>query len=265
MAWARIDDGALTHPKVVGMVDYRDPFHLWIWGFCYTQLHLTDGRIPSEALPLGCHKARRTLEQRQLWDVDSDGGVRIHDYLSWNDSRETISAKRASSRERMAKYRKRTNEDVARNVTSVTSNERALSHVPRGVVQSSNSSKDSSETNARSARPIFVGQRFTVFEWMFDDIRQILGPYLDEFNLDEWFYALDEKAARMNLVIPKRDKGVWLQAQVVDEAKRRGLRIAGTNGDDPFQNLPTAWQCACGDIHEGTQEQRNRGVCLKER
>jgi hypothetical protein len=278
MAWARIDDGALTHPKIVGMMDYRDPFHLWIWGIVYTQLHLTDGCIPLEALPPGCQKARRVLEQRKLWDANEDGSVRIHDYLSWNDSRETVAANRSLSRERMRKYRQRTNvvvtPDVTRNVTHVTNavvtegtiQERSSANVPRGVVQRSISSSEDSgcQTNTRSGRPIFVGQRLTVFEWMFDDIRQILGSYLDDFNLDAWFYELDAKAMRLNLVIPKRDKGVWIQGQLIEEAKRRGLRIAGADDDNQFSQLPTAWHCGtCGELHEGTQEQRNKRLCLK--
>jgi hypothetical protein len=62
---------------------------------------------------------------------------------------------------------------------------------------------------------------------MWDDIRKTLGNYTNDFNLDEWFYDLDAKAARLNLVIPKRDQGAWLQAQLVEEAARRGLNIAG--------------------------------------
>jgi hypothetical protein len=114
---------------------------------------------------------------------------------------------------------------------------------------------------ARSKRPIFVGQRLVVFEWMWDDIRKTLGNYTDDFNLDQWFYDLDAKAMRLNLVIPKRDQGAWLQAQLVEEAARRGLNMAGAV-EDPHANLPTAWHCpTCGELHEGTQEQGRKRVC----
>lgn len=81
-------------------------------------------------------------------------------------------------------------------------------------------------TNARSKRPIFVGQRLTVFEWMLDDLRRMLGAHFNEFNMDEWFYDLDAKSARAGIVIPQRDGGKWLQEQTLAEASRRGLPIA---------------------------------------
>lgn len=79
---------------------------------------------------------------------------------------------------------------------------------------------------ARSKRPIFSGRRLTVFEWMLDDCMKTLGSLTDEFGLDEWFWKLDEQAMAAGLVIPQRDNGAWLQAQLVAEAQRRGLPIA---------------------------------------
>ncbi len=81
-------------------------------------------------------------------------------------------------------------------------------------------------TTARSKRPIFSGQRLTVFEWMLDDCAKTLGPLTDAFHLDEWFFALDAELVKTAIVIQKRDGGVWLQAQLVAEAQRRGLPIA---------------------------------------
>lgn len=81
------------------------------------------------------------------------------------------------------------------------------------------------EPTARSKRPIFTGQRLTVHEWMLDDCTKTLGPYGPDFDLHEWFYQLDEQAVRTNLVIPKRDGGSWLQAQLVSEAQRRGFPL----------------------------------------
>lgn len=81
------------------------------------------------------------------------------------------------------------------------------------------------EPTARSKRPIFTGQKLTVFEWMLDDCRQTLGNYLEQFDLHEWFFHLDAAAMHQNLVIPKRDGGEWLQAQLVVEARRRGIPL----------------------------------------
>lgn len=78
---------------------------------------------------------------------------------------------------------------------------------------------------ARSKKPVFVGQKLTIFEWMLDDCLKTLGTLGSEFDLHEWFFALDAKAVNANLVIPKRDGGAWLQSQLVAEAQRRGLPL----------------------------------------
>lgn len=80
--------------------------------------------------------------------------------------------------------------------------------------------------DARSKRPIFTGQRLTVFEWMFDDCTKVLGPLTEAFDLHAWFYELDALAATASMVIPKRDGGAWLHSQLLSEATRRGLPIA---------------------------------------
>lgn len=82
------------------------------------------------------------------------------------------------------------------------------------------------QTTARSKRPIFTGQRLTVFEWMLDDCAQTLGPLTDAFDLHAWFFVLDAELVKAAVVLQKRDGGAWLQSQLVAEAHRRGLPIA---------------------------------------
>lgn len=88
------------------------------------------------------------------------------------------------------------------------------------------SGNDPPSTTARSKRPIFTGQRLTVFEWMLDDCTKTLGPLTDAFNLHAWFFALDAEIVKTAIVIPKRDGGAWFQAALLIEAQRRGLPIA---------------------------------------
>lgn len=83
--------------------------------------------------------------------------------------------------------------------------------------------------NARSKRPIFTGQRLTVFEWMLDDIGKMLGAHFDGFDCHSWFLELDTRATAAGMVIPQRDGGAWLLAETLLEARRRGLPIAVTN------------------------------------
>jgi|SRR6185436_10663207 len=79
------------------------------------------------------------------------------------------------------------------------------------------------DADARSKRPIFRGSRFTVFEWMLDDLRKLLGQHVDAFDLHTWFFTLDAKATAEGFVVPQRDGGKWLLAQTQNEALRRGL------------------------------------------
>jgi uncharacterized protein YdaU (DUF1376 family) len=81
----------------------------------------------------------------------------------------------------------------------------------------------------RSKRPMFKGQRFVVFEWMYDNLRQMLGPHFEAFDVHAWFYNLDAKAEAANLVVPQRDGGKWLMDQTLAEAIRRGLPVAASS------------------------------------
>lgn len=138
MSWARIHDSALNSPKLVKLFKASDPLHLWVWGLTYCQLHLTDGAIPIEAIPHGGVKAAEALIERRLWEA-SEGGYQIHDYLDWNESKEVISKKRASSRERVTRFRTRvTNAPTSSSNTRVHGNANA----GRGVAYVSSSFKE---------------------------------------------------------------------------------------------------------------------------
>lgn len=103
MAWVRIDDGAMTHPKIVGLTDRA--FRLWVWGLSYCQQHLTDGLITPEAVPGRLKLAIGDLTgKKKLWEPH-DVGYKVHDYLDWNDSRETVLAKRAGGKRRLDDWR----------------------------------------------------------------------------------------------------------------------------------------------------------------
>lgn len=101
MAWARIDESAATHPKVLALSDRA--FRVWVNGLCYCQTHLTDGSIPRAALRVvsGTQRTADELVKAGLWIVHPDG-YRVHDYLDWNDSRETIEYKRRLGAHRVA-------------------------------------------------------------------------------------------------------------------------------------------------------------------
>jgi len=113
MAWVRIHDGALTHPKLVGLSDKA--FRLWVWGLCYCQMHLTDGVIPAAAIPPPARTAT-VLTLAKLWDAKDDGGFTVHDYLDWNDSKAYVTKRRTEAKERIANSRLSSSREHARRV-----------------------------------------------------------------------------------------------------------------------------------------------------
>jgi len=141
MAWVRIHDGAMGHPKIVGMFDWRDPFHVWIWGMSHCQSHLTDGFITADAVPANGRKSAAALVARRLWE-SAENGWRVHDYLEWNDSRDTISRKRNEAKERMSAARVRSSSVRANEHTNTS---RTSAEVLRGVGSSSFRSSERKE------------------------------------------------------------------------------------------------------------------------
>jgi hypothetical protein len=93
-----------------------------------------------------------------------------------------------------------------------------------------------------------------------DDCVKTLGKHTDSFDLHAWFYALDASLVDSNLVLPKRDGGRWLLAELIKEAQKRRLPVAGID-EEIDDGEPWAWQCKCGEIHEGSKAQYGR--CLK--
>jgi hypothetical protein len=106
MAWVRIHDGALSHPKLAGLVDLRDPFTLWIWGLSYCQAHLTDGLIVRDAVPKEGRKSTRKLVELGLWKPLKRDWI-VHDFLHWNDSREVVEQRKTKAKLRMSFLRSR--------------------------------------------------------------------------------------------------------------------------------------------------------------
>ncbi len=104
MAWVRLHDGAMSHPKISRLSDKA--FRLWVWGLSYAQLHLTDGRVVSDApFPARLARAIDDLLAAGLWTREASGDFQIHDYLDWNDSKADVSKKRTAARVRMSDHR----------------------------------------------------------------------------------------------------------------------------------------------------------------
>lgn len=109
--WARLDSTYPSHPKILRVGPIGELIHMR--AICYAARHLTDGLIPTEALPglyVGLDKLRLTegtkarghlklgrevlkvdwpsaLIAAGLWEVCA-GGWQLHDYLQHNPSRQ---------------------------------------------------------------------------------------------------------------------------------------------------------------------------------
>lgn len=98
MAWLRLDDHFLEHPKVVGLTDRQLRVHLAVMLYC--QRYQTGGAIPRTALShLGATPATvsRFLELA-LWD-EQDGLLRVHDFDRYNPRDPTNAARQKRYRE----------------------------------------------------------------------------------------------------------------------------------------------------------------------
>ncbi len=84
---------------------------------------------------------------------------------------------------------------------------------------------DRREPNARSKWPVFRGQRLVVFDWQLEDAMGLLGPHLEQFELDAFWQDLDDRCVGEGLIPPARDNGEWLKAELLAEAQRRGLNL----------------------------------------
>lgn len=109
MPWARVDDGFHGHPKV--RRTSLAALGLWVRALSYVAHYETDGAIDEDTMlslsssRRGVRKLMDELLETGLLDRADDGGLRIHDYLDYNPSREEVSARRQSDVRRQALLR----------------------------------------------------------------------------------------------------------------------------------------------------------------
>lgn len=154
MAYVRLEDSALNHPKIARLRD--SAFRLWVWGLCYSQMHLTDGFIDADLMPARSTAAAAELVTRKLWEP-AEGGYQIHDYLQYNDSKETVEARKQQARDRMRDRRsheERRAPDVPRSSSDVHANTtRSPREAPfTSIVLTSEKEKTSGELGERARR-----------------------------------------------------------------------------------------------------------------
>jgi 5-methylcytosine-specific restriction endonuclease McrA len=109
MPWIRLSDDYFDHPKFSNLSD--GAFRLWHEGLAYCRKFQTDGLIPAAVMRrLRSYSPKRMRElmapwmpdRKPLWDDLPDVGVKVHDYLDWNLSKEEEQQQREESKQRMA-------------------------------------------------------------------------------------------------------------------------------------------------------------------
>ena len=146
MGWVKLDDNFFSNPKVVRVS--KDAKVLYLAALCYAGASLTDGLIPSGALPIlaaqvgvkSTKKAVDELIRAGLW-IAADDDYAIHDYLEHNTSASHVREKREQAKERMQRKRSqnvranttRTSQDVREPETEAeTETEKNTPHTPQG-------------------------------------------------------------------------------------------------------------------------------------
>lgn len=109
MVWVRLEDDIGDHPKLAAIDDHA--FAIYVCGLAYCNRQLTDGFIPTGIGLTLRHCGGKTkqaitaLVGARLWEV-VDGGWRIHDFLDYQPSKETVQKERARSATRQSRHRR---------------------------------------------------------------------------------------------------------------------------------------------------------------
>lgn len=113
MAWARIDDGFVDHPKILRIWN-RCPgaVGLHVRAIAYCAKHLTDGFIPEVAVETLSPNQEAREEQvdalitEGAWYRDEGGETFVvHDFLDYQPTRDEVTDRRKKDRERKQRER----------------------------------------------------------------------------------------------------------------------------------------------------------------
>jgi hypothetical protein len=255
--WGRYAQNFINHPKFI--VLSARAICLWLEGKNYADIHLTDGFLPRYAVrtfrfhsPTRVEELQKTVigHTAPLWESHALGFT-MHDYLDYNDSREivleriqnandTAGTRRAGNRDRQARFRANRKQELATLEGKLPRNDSdGLHNVPNGVTSPIPTGTKTTAKILHPARqgevpaaalsprkrPIFTGRRLTVFEWQFNDLTKMLEGFLDEFDLHDWFFRLDQRCVDCGEVPPHRDGGAWLKGETLTEAQTRGIPL----------------------------------------
>ena len=114
MPWFKVDDHFPTHRKVLRLPRGQRrlaAIGAWTMAGAWCSANLTEGRIPKDVLDdLGIPaKAAADLVECGLWKT-APGGYAMHDFTSYNPTREQVQRDREATAERQRRARERARE-----------------------------------------------------------------------------------------------------------------------------------------------------------
>jgi hypothetical protein len=107
LPWHRMDVGAMSHPKVLDLLNDRAPAATkyravvsWVASIGWSTEHETDGRIPTSAFPYihATDATARLLVKFDLWEEGDLGSYRVHNYAKRNPLARTVDQLREDRR-----------------------------------------------------------------------------------------------------------------------------------------------------------------------
>ena len=97
MAWAKLDDQFVEHPRIIGLSDKA--FRLHVAAICHANRKLTDGHITVtdgrvlRALTRTTARHATELVDAGVWNTNGDGWA-IRDWLDYNPPAEVVKERR---------------------------------------------------------------------------------------------------------------------------------------------------------------------------
>lgn len=111
MSWFKVDDRLHAHPKWLALP--KGARALWITAGSWSSAQLSDGFVPKSALTFldGTTREAAALVTSGLWEI-VPGGWQFHDWQAYQPTRETVTARREASAQRLREWRERKRDET---------------------------------------------------------------------------------------------------------------------------------------------------------
>lgn len=163
MPFIRLCDNYNDHPKFECLSD--GAFRLWHQGMGFCRKYQTDGYIPMTTVRgFKAYTQKRLQELLAPWQTGAnalwilhDVGVKVHDYLQWNPSKDEENERRSEAKERMRQIRERrqtTGIPPSRSHSVRANNSRTFASSSQEVLDRIGSSSNSKKEKDRKDPPL---------------------------------------------------------------------------------------------------------------